>query len=136
MRFLITLFLLGLVKASNTVKDCSAGTSAFTFQSGSFLPDPVVPGQNATLTLSALAPEGTYVKDGTCVYGTTCNGIPFPSSKVPLCGEVLCPLVAGPYTNSSTSVFPSGVSGKIVSKIQWYDEQNTELLCVEITTRV
>jgi hypothetical protein len=128
--------LVATVLAANTVKDCSSGTSVFKFISGSFLPDPVTPGQDSSLTINAELPDGTNVIDGTTKYTYSLNGLPFPSSTEPLCGQVTCPLLPGPYTNTTTSVFPTGVSGKIVTKIQWYDTSNTLLLCTEITTRV
>jgi hypothetical protein len=122
--------------SANTVKDCSSGTSQFKFVSGSLTPDPVVPGQDSSLTINAQIPDGVNITDGTATYGFTLNGIPFPSSSDPLCSQVECPLLPGPYSNTTVSVFPTGVSGKIVSKIQWYDTSNTLLLCTEITTRV
>ena len=134
---LMTLFTLFAAAVSqNSVKDCASGSSVFTFVSGSFLPDPVVPGQNSTLTLNAKIPDGVNISDGTATYGITLNGIPFPSETDPLCSQVTCPLLPGPYTNTSTSVFPTGVSGKIVSTIKWYDTNNNLLLCTAITTRV
>jgi hypothetical protein len=135
-RITVFLSLLSIVLSANTVKDCSSGTSLFKFISGSLTPDPVIPGQDSSLTINAQIPDGVNISDGISKYSITLNGIPFPVSSDPLCTQVECPLLPGPYTNTSTSVFPSGVSGKIVSKIQWYDTSNTLLLCTEITTRV
>uniref|UniRef100_A0A6C0BJ23 MD-2-related lipid-recognition domain-containing protein n=1 Tax=viral metagenome TaxID=1070528 RepID=A0A6C0BJ23_9ZZZZ len=133
---LLLAFLALSVKAQNTVRDCSSGKSLFTFVSGSLLPSPVVPGENATLSLSAEIPAGTTVADGTAKYSLSFNGIPFSPTTEDLCSQVACPLVAGPYTNSSVSVFPTGVSGKLVTKIQWFDDASTLLLCTEVTTKV
>lgn len=124
------------VSSTNTVKDCSSGTSVFKFVSGSLLPDPVVPGENSSLTLNAVIPEGVSISDGIVKYTYILNGIPFPSETDPLCSQVECPLEAGAYTNTTTSVFPTGVSGKISTKIEWYDNENELLLCTDITTRV
>jgi len=132
LRIISTLSLLVTVLSANTVKDCSTGTSLFKFTSGSLIPDPVVPGQNSSLTINAQIPDGVTISDGTSTYGLSLNGIPFPGSTDPLCTQVECPLLPGPYTNTTTSVFPAGISGKIVSKIQWYDTSNTLLLCTEI----
>lgn len=130
------LSLLTAVLSANTVKDCSSGTSLFKFTSGSLTPDPVIPGQDSSITINAQIPDGVNVTDGTAKYTFTLNGIPFPSETNPLCGQVACPLLPGPYTNTTTSVFPSGVSGKVTTRIQWYDTSNTLLLCTDITTRV
>ena len=135
-RLLTFVSFVATVLAANTVKDCSSGTSLFKFTSGSLLPDPTVPGQDSSLTINAELPDGTNVADGTAKYTYSLNGIPFSPETDPLCGQVTCPLLPGPYTNTTTSVFPTGVSGKIVTKIQWYDTSNTLLLCTEITTRV
>jgi len=120
----------------NTVKDCSSGTSLFKFISGSLTPDPVIPGQDSSITINAQIPDGVNITDGTAKYTFTLNGIPFAPETDPLCGQVACPLLPGPYTNTTTSVFPTGVSGKISTVIQWYDTSNTLLLCTDVTTRV
>ncbi len=134
---LAALFLLVTgVFSANTLKDCSAGTSVFKYGSASLLPDPVVPGENSTLSISSVIPEGVTVTDGTAKYSLSLNGIPFPATVDPLCSQVECPLVSGPYSNTTVSVFPSGVSGKIVSKIEWFDTSSTLLYCLEVTTRV
>ena len=133
---LLLAFLAISVQAQNTVRDCSSGKSLFTFVSGSLLPSPVVPGENATLTLSAESPAGTTVVDGTAKYSLSFNGIPFSPTTEDLCSQVACPLLAGPYTNSTVSVFPTGVSGKLVTKMQWFDDASTLLLCAEVTTKV
>jgi hypothetical protein len=135
-RVLSLLALFTAVVSQNTVKDCSSGTSVFKFTSGSILPDPVIPGQNSSLTINAEIPDGTIVTDGSATYGITLNGIPFPGETDSLCSQVTCPLLPGPYTNTTTSTFPSGISGKIVTTIKWYDTNNNLLLCTAITTRV
>ena len=124
------------ITASNSVTDCSAGKSVFQFVSGSLTPDPVVPGQNAALTLNLVLPPGTNVDAGTAKYSLSFNGIPFTPTTEDLCSNVACPLLEGPYTNTTNSVFPTGLSGKIVTKIEWLDESGTQLLCTSVTTRV
>lgn len=130
------LAILAAAVSQNTVKDCSSGTSVFKFISGSFLPDPVVPGQDSSLTINADIPDGVNVTDGTATYGVTLNGIPFPGESDPLCTQVTCPLLPGPYTNTTISPFPTGISGKIVTTLKWYDTNNNLLLCTAVTTRV
>ena len=125
-----------VVSAANTVRDCSSGSSLFKFDTASLLPDPIVPGQDSTLSLSCTIPDGVSISDGTAVYGTTLNGIPFPSTNSSLCSQVACPLTAGVYSNSTTSPFPAGVTGKIVTTIRWYDVSSVLLYCLEMTVRI
>lgn len=122
--------------ASNSVKDCSAGTSVFKFTGGSLLPDPVVPGQDSSITLNAVFPAGTNIDAGTAKYSFSFNGIPFTPTTEDLCSNVECPLLPGPYTNTTTSTFPSGVSGKVVTRIEWFDSAGNHLLCVDVTAKV
>ena len=121
---------------ANSVTDCSKGTSVFKFTSGSLLPDPVVPGQDSSITLNLEIPAGTNVDAGTAKYSFSFNGIPFAPTTEDLCSDVACPLLPGPYTNTTTSVFPSGVSGKVTTKIEWFDVANNRLLCADVTARV
>ena len=122
--------------SQSTVTDCAKGSSLFTINSQGFSPEPPVANENATLWIDYTIPAGTNINGGTCVYSFTLNGIPFTPSKEELCTQVTCPLVPGEYNLSSTSPWPSGISGKVVTKIQWYDESNTLLLCSETTERV
>jgi hypothetical protein len=127
---------LAILNATNSVTDCSKGTSVFKFTGGSLLPDPVVPGQDSSITLNLEFPAGTNVDAGTAKYSFSFNGIPFAPTTEDLCSDVACPLLPGPYTNTTTSVFPSGVSGKVTTKIEWFDVANNRLLCADVTARV
>ena len=127
---------IALLNATNSVTDCSKGTSVFKFTGGSLLPDPVVPGQDSSITLNAEIPPGTNINGGTAKYSFSFNGIPFAPTTEDLCSDVACPLLPGPYTNTTTSVFPSGVSGKVTTKIEWFDTANNRLLCVDVTARL
>ena len=122
--------------SQSTVVDCAQGKSLFTINNQGFSPEPPVPNENATLWIDYSIPSGTNVQAGTCVYSFSLNGIPFSPSKEDLCTQVACPLVAGNYNLSSTSTWPDGISGKVVTKIEWYDESNTLLLCSQTTERV
>jgi hypothetical protein len=120
---------------SNSVKDCSAGKSLLAFKSGSLLPDPVVPGVDSYITLNLEIPAGCYVDAGIAKYSFSFNGIPFAPTTEDLCSDVACPLTEGPYTNTTTSVFPVGVNGKIVTRIEWLTPSNEQLLCVDVTAK-
>jgi hypothetical protein len=137
MRFvtLTTLFAL-LSSVSATLKDCSNGASKFSLLEQGFSPDPPVVNQNATLWFYYQVPDGFTVDDGTATYSVTLNGIPFPATVDPLCTQISCPQTPGLYNLTSTSTWTGGVSGKIVSKIEWYDPSDTLLLCSELTLRV
>ena len=133
---LITLFASLATLASSTLKDCGAGTSKFPLLDQGFSPDPPAVGDNTTLWFYYQVPDGVNINDGTAEYKITLNGIPFPSTVDPLCTQVTCPLTPGIYNLSSSSIWEGGVSGKIVSRISWYDTDKTLLLCSELTVRV
>ncbi len=122
--------------SQSTVVDCAAGRSLFTINNQGFSPEPPVANENATLWIDYTIPGGTNINAGTCVYSFSLNGIPFSPSKEDLCTQVACPLVAGNYNLSSTSTWPSGISGKVVTKIEWYDQSNNLLLCSQTTEKV
>lgn len=122
--------------ASSTLKDCGAGTSQFTLLDQGFSPDPPAVNDNTTLWFYYQVPDGVSVSDGTAEYKISLNGIPFPATTDPLCTQVTCPLVPGLYNLSSSSIWEGGVSGKIVSRISWFDTDKTLLLCSELTVRV
>lgn len=129
-------FLSSLATVSSSLKDCGVGISVFTLHEQGFSPEPPVPGENATLWIYYEVPPGLTITDGAAEYSFKLNGIPFPPTVDPLCTQVECPLSPGLYNLSSTSVWPSGISGKIVSQIAWYDLGDSLLLCSELTERV
>jgi hypothetical protein len=120
---------------ATTIRDCSSGTSVFKFLTASLTPDPVIRGQDATLSLSCQIPDGIAITGGTAQYGFTFNGIPFSPTTQDLCSQVACPLLPGLYSNSTTSPFPD-VGGKIITTIKWFDENDTLLYCLETTVKV
>jgi hypothetical protein len=135
--FVKILGLLALIAGSKgQVVDCGTGTTLFTINSQGFQPNPPVVGENATLWIDYTVPDGTSVDAGTAKYSITLNGIPFPASKEDLCTQVVCPLVPGTYNLTSASMWDGGVSGKIITTIQWYDSAGSELLCSKTTVRV
>ena len=120
----------------SSLRDCSNGNGLFTMLSQGFSPEPPVPGQDATLWFYYQVPDGLTVTAGTAKYSFTFNGIPFSPTVEDLCTQVDCPLVPGIFNLTSTSQFPSGVSGKITSKIQWYNDAGSLLLCSELTEKI
>lgn len=133
-RFLILLSTV-LFTALSSVTDCGQGKSLFTINEQGFSPEPPVPNENATLWIDYTVPDGVSIDSGKCKYSFSLNGIPFPATNEDLCTQVECPLTTGTYNLSSTSTWPSGLSGKIVTKIEWFDSQNTLLLCSQTTEK-
>ena len=127
--------LVAVSSGANTVRDCSSGTSVFKFLTATVTPDPVVKGQDFTISLSCQIPDGVSVTSGTAQYGFTFNGIPFSPTTEDLCSQVACPLLPGLYSNATTTPFPD-VSGKIISTIKWFDDAKTLLYCLETTVKV
>jgi hypothetical protein len=76
------------------------------------------------------------VTGGKATYGFSFNGIPFAPTEEDLCSQVECPLVSGPYTNTTITQFPAGVKGKIVSTIKWFDLSSVLLYCLELTVKI
>jgi len=129
----IFLALLFALNVSSQVVDCAAGSTVFKIESQGFEPQPPVPGKDVTLWIDFTVPQGTIVSGGTSKYSITFNGIPFSPTIQDLCTQVTCPIKSQNLT--STSQWPTGLSGKVISKIQWYDENQTYLLCSQLTVK-
>ena len=123
-------------QVESQVVDCAAGKSVFTINSQDFSPNPPIVGENTTLWIDYTVPDGVTVDAGTAKYSVSLNGIPFSPTVDDLCTQVTCPQTSGTYNITSTSVWSGGVSGKIVTKIQWYDGAGNQLLCSQTTFRV
>jgi hypothetical protein len=127
---MIPQLLLGL----GAIQTC--GTGRATLLGYDSLPAAPVAGDNVTLWVAYTIP-GAAVTDGTATYTVTLNGIPLPATVDPLCTQTTCPKDPGvTYNETSWSIFPSGLAGKIVSRIAWADQDAAPLWCVETTWRV
>lgn len=116
--------------AAATISDCGAGKSLFTITELSQSPaDTVSAGENTTLTLLYTAPE--EIPAGTATKSVTLNFIPFSPTVEDLCANAPCPITVGDHDGSSWYLFPSGVSGTLVSKVVWADDQGRQLLCIQ-----
>jgi hypothetical protein len=114
----------------------SCGTGRATLLGYDSQPATPVAGDNVTLWVAYTIP-GAAVTGGTATYTVTLNGIPLPATVDPLCTQTPCPKETGVTYNESTwSIFPTGVAGKIVSRIEWADQDAAPLWCVETTWRV
>lgn len=119
-----------------TVTDCGAGKSVFQIQSQGFSPEPPVSNEKYDYWFAYTVPDGVTVDAGTTKYSLTLNGLPFTPTTDDLCTQTSCPKVAGFYNESSSDVWPGGVSGKIVTKLEWFDANGALLLCSQTTERV
>lgn len=118
-----------------TVTNC-APQSRFKINSISLDPPIALPGQVIALHLDYTVPESTYIYDGISTFTFSLNGLPFTPTMEPLCGQVPCPLMPGNYVNTTWSTWPQDITGKLVSTVSWYDVNQTELLCFQITGKL
>ena len=117
-----------------TIASCGTGRATLL----GFDSQPATPraGDNVSLWVAYSIP-GAPVTDGTATYKVTLNGIPLSPTVDPLCTQTTCPKDSDtPYNETSWSLFPSGISGKIASRIEWKDQDDALLWCVETTWRV
>jgi hypothetical protein len=124
------LFLLGcLLGVRGGIRDCGTDT-LFKITELSQTPETIVhAGENFTLTLKYEVPY--EIIGGRRETSVSLNFIPLGTKEENLCESVECPLEPGAHDGSTWAFFPSGVSGTLVSKINWYDEKENHLLCLE-----
>lgn len=127
--------LFGLFAGLSSIRDCSNGQGRATLLGFDSQPVSPIAGDNVTLWVAYDLPAPA-ITGGTATYAFTLNGIPFPATKEDLCTQTACPKETGFNNESSWSIFPSGVSGKIVSSITWKDQNDDLVWCVETTWRV
>jgi hypothetical protein len=125
-----------LTPSSATLADCGLGKSVFKIETQGFSPDPPVPGQEYEYWFYYTVPEGVSVDAGTVKYSLTLNGIPFSPTVDDLCTQTFCPKTSGSYNETSKDVWPTGVSGKIVTKLEWFDTNSNLLLCSQVTEKM
>jgi hypothetical protein len=130
-------FFIALYAAFNaTLKDCSFGKSVFNVNTMSLDPSNPSPGDRVAFFLDYSVPTGVSVADGTARYEVTYNFIPLSPTIQSLCSNIPCPLGSGRYTNTTLSIWPTGLSGTIQSRMKWLDPSGTLLLCTEISGKV
>jgi hypothetical protein len=116
--------------ASATISDCGAGKSLFTItELSQDPPNTVKAGDNVSLTLLYSASE--EITAGTATKSITLNFIPFAPTTEDLCANTACPITVGDHDGSSWYEWPAGVSGTVVSKVVWEDNQGRQLLCIQ-----
>jgi hypothetical protein len=117
-----------------TIKDCDT-SSQFKFTDLALYPESPKVGENVYMTVIFHNP-GPEIIDGKAVTSVTWNGIPLTPTTKPLCESTDCPLTVGVNNRSTMSTWPSGVTGKVNSKIQWFDTQGKSLLCIQSSVSV
>lgn len=127
-------FLAIVASAVASITDCDP-SSVFRPTELGLVPDPPVRGQPVLMTVKFNNP-GAEVTDGKVVTSITLNGLPLTPSTDALCANTQCPIVNGQNDRTATSTWPSTVSGKIVTKSQWYGPAGESLLCVQTNVRV
>jgi len=124
--------LISLGAILTSIRECSNGKGRAAVLAFDSEPVNPIAGDNVTLWVAydLPAPE---ITGGTATYSFTYNGIPFPATVDPLCDQTTCPKEIGFNNETSWSLFPSGINGKVVSTIQWKDQNNDPVWCVETT---
>ena len=115
--------------------DCGKGLGRAPLLSFDSVPASPKAGDNVSMWIAYDLPAPA-ITGGTATYSFSLNGIPFAPTVEDLCTQTTCPKEPGLYNETSSSIFPSGVSGKIVSQIAWRDPDDTLIWCVENTWRV
>lgn len=128
-----TFLLLGAGVGS--MKDCGNGLGRAPLLGFDSTPADPRPGDNVSMWIAYDLPAPAIL-GGTATYSFSLNGIPFSPTVEDLCTQTQCPKEPGLYNETSSSIFPSGVSGKIVAQIAWRDADDTLIWCVENTWRV
>jgi hypothetical protein len=115
-----------------TVRDCGVGKSVFKIHSVSITPSDPSPGDKVALNLDYTVPNGVVITSGQTKYDVTYNFLPVYPTIEPLCQNIPCPLGPGRYKNSSTSTWPTGLTGSVAIQLTWTNEVGTQLLCINV----
>ena len=118
-----------------SIRDCGNGQGRAALIGYDSQPANPVPGDNVSLWVAYDLPS-PVITGGTATYKVTLNGVPFTPTIEDLCTQTACPKDVGLNNESSWSIFPSGISGKIKSAISWNDQNNDLVWCVETTWTV
>ena len=130
--FKYALALLGLGPMT-TIKDCGVG-SQFQLTELAFTPDSPHAGEMTYMNVKFYNP-GPDVSAGTVTTSITYNFIPIAPTVEDLCVNTVCPLVNGPNDRSSSGPWPSGIKGKISTKIVWAYPNSSQLLCIQLDVK-
>lgn len=124
-----------LLLAVAAMRDCGNGLGRAALLAFDSVPAAPKADDNVTTWIAYDLPAPA-ITAGTATYSFSLNGIPFAPTVDDLCTQTECPKEPGVYNETSSAIFPSGISGKIVSQIAWRDPDDTLIWCVENTWRV
>lgn len=138
MAFVTNMFLRGFailsaIAGSVLVRDCGGPYDTASITSIDFAPTNVAPGVATQLSVGYNL--SVPITGGTATYTAVFNGIPLSPTVDDLCTQTVCPKAAGSNMEVSKSTFPD-VSGKILSTIEWADQENRTVWCVQLTFKV
>lgn len=126
---------LAIFAATVSLRDCgNPATDQSTITGFGFSPSNPVGGDPTELWVAY--DLKSPITSGTATYSVTLNGIPFPSTNDDLCTQTICPKDIAIYNETSHSTFPTGVTGKIISKIQWKNQNSQPIWCLETTFKI
>ena len=119
-----------------TMRSC--GTSTDLAQNIILNVEPVLPQSDYTLFLDADLSQ--TVNQGTSKYSVTYNFIPLSPTTEDLCTEIAKSNITCPLNNTiaseSKGTVPTGLSGTVVIKNEWFDVSNARILCMQFTIKV
>ena len=126
LKTIISFFSALYAQATNSVTSCGGE-----FQSiqGKLYPDELIHGRDAYFFISYDVPN--QVNAGTVETSLKINNAIYPIINGNLCNTVNCPIKVGHY-ESNTSFPLTDVDGFIHSKIRWFSDAGTLLLCMKI----
>lgn len=127
--------LLALLFGWSTVRNCGTSSDRAVISEITSVPAIPVPGDNVTLSVK-YSFAGEPITGGTAHYKATLNYFPVYDETFDLCTQTKCPKEPGSYTEISNTLFPTGVSGKLVTTINWADQDEQPIWCVETTWKV
>ena len=128
--------MIALLPAYNATKVCSSALALALNFVVSISTDTPTQGQNVTTTFDFDLTDA--IPSGTAYYSATLNGLGPFTSQAALCDETAksgdpCPMAAGHHNQQSTT--ENTVSGKVVTTLTWYDQDDNGVLCAILTTK-
>ncbi len=120
--------------AQTTLSNCAKDTSVFRLDSFALNPSDPKPGDDVSLFTQYTVPPGMIVYGGTVEYKVTFNYIPIQTTPEALCDTIACPITPGTYTNATHMTWPTGVTGKVVTKVIWKGGDQETLMCLQLNT--